>query len=135
MGACGGPAGTPEEALAAWLHAAEVAAESKQRATLVNLISPAYTDARGNDRDAIDRRLRLYFLRQNEIALLTRIEDIAISGGSAAVMTVTAAMAGTNSGTFGLSADAWRFELELEADDDEWLLIGARWGELGQELR
>jgi hypothetical protein len=133
--ACGGPPGTPEQALSDWLTRAELAAEEKNRAALTGMISGAYADARGNDRAAIDRLLRLYFLRQREVALLTRIDDIRLQGSSAAFMTVSVGMAGTNSGTFGLTADAYRFEFELEADGDEWLLIGARWGEIGRELR
>ena len=37
-------------------------------------------------------------------------------------------------GVFGLDADAYRFNLELEYDDGQWLLIGARWGQLVGEL-
>lgn len=132
---CGGSQGTPEEALRAWVERAGQAAGEKDRGTIVDMISPSYADARGNDRDAIDRMIRVYFLRQRDIALLTTINDIAVRGGTAAVVDVTAGMAGTNSGTFGFRADAYRFELELEVHDGEWLLIGARWGELGGDLR
>ena len=48
---------------------------------------------------------------------------------------MTVGMAGTNDSVMGLSADAYRFELELEKDADEWQLISARWGELGEEMR
>ena len=41
-------------------------------------------------------------------------------------------MAGTHDGTFGFSAEAFRFEMEFELDD-EWLLTSARWGELGED--
>ena len=34
----------------------------------------------------------------------------------------------------GIRADAYNFELELENTDDEWMLIGARWGEVGGDL-
>lgn len=132
---CSGPRGTPDDALRAWVERAERAAGEKDRGTLVDMISPSYADARGNDRDAIDRMIRVYFLRQRDIALLTTINDITVRGDTAAVVDVTAGMAGTNSGTFGFRADAYRFELELEAHDGEWLLIGARWGELGGDLR
>jgi len=44
-------------------------------------------------------------------------------------------MAGTNNNAFGIDADAYKFELELQKPDDEWLLIGARWGDLGGNLR
>jgi hypothetical protein len=133
--ACGGPAGSPQDALRDWLAGAEAAAEAKDRDALVGLISPAYVDARGHDRDAIDRMFRVYFLRQRDVGLLTDIKEIALSGDSAATMTVTVGMAGTNSGTLGFSASAYRFELDLEVHDDEWMLIGARWGEMGQSIR
>ncbi|MEX0824162.1 MAG: hypothetical protein WD001_00940 [Woeseia sp.] len=135
VAACGGPRGTPEEALRAWVERAGQAAGEKDRGIIVDMISPSYADARGNDRDAIDRMIRVYFLRQRDIALLTTINDITVRGETAAVVDVTAGMAGTNSGTFGFRADAYRFELELEAHDGDWLLIGARWGELGGDLR
>ena len=44
-------------------------------------------------------------------------------------------VAGTHDGVMGFSADAYRFEFELEKDSDEWQLIAARWGELGDELQ
>ena len=43
-------------------------------------------------------------------------------------------VAGRNDGTFGFSADAYRFEMEFELDN-EWLLTSARWGEFGGDLR
>jgi len=79
--------------------------------------------------------LRIYFFRQNSIALLTSIDNITLMGETAAMVELTVGMAGTNSGVIGLNADAYRFEFELEKPDDEWLLIGARWGELGGEIR
>ena len=99
------------------------------------MISPAYADARGNDRDASTNILRAYFLRMNTIELLTAIEEINVIGDSAAEMLLTVGMAGTHDGVLGFSADAYRFSLELEKDGDDWLLISARWGELGEELR
>ena len=75
------------------------------------------------------------FLRQNRIALLPKIEDITIYDDTAGKIVMTVGMAGTNDGVLGFSADAYRFALELEKDADEWQLISARWGELGDELR
>jgi hypothetical protein len=98
------------------------------------MISPAYTDARGNSRDDIENLFRLYFLRQNKVALITRIEELSVFGDSAAELVLAVGMAGTNDGTFGFSADAYRFEMQFELQDDEWLLTSARWGELGDDL-
>ncbi len=98
------------------------------------MISPAYTDARGNSRDDIENMFRFYFLRQQSVALITRIEELNIYDDSAAELVLAVGMAGTSDGTFGFSADAYRFEMEFERDDDEWLLTSARWGEFGGDL-
>lgn len=134
LSGCGGPQAGPEEQLRQWVNAGQEAAESRERRDLLDLISPAYVDARGLDRDDVGDRLRVYFLRQHSIKLLTSIEEIRIFGDSAAEIELTVAMAGKNDSVFGFSADAYRFQLELERDGDDWLLISARWGELGEEL-
>lgn len=132
---CGGePAGTPEDAVRAWVDQGVELAKEKNRRGLVQMISPAYTDGRGNDRDAIEDMFRFYFLRAGDIALLTRIEDLVVHGDSAAELLLTVGMAGRSDGVLGFSADAYRFEMELEREGDDWLLIGARWAELGEEL-
>ena len=133
LAACGGPAEGPEQAISAWVSHGQELAEAKDRRALVYMISPQYNDARGNSRDDIENLFRFYFLRQQKVALLTRIEEINIFGESAAELVLLVGMAGRNDGTFGFSADAYRFEMEFELDD-EWLLTSARWGEVGGDL-
>lgn len=135
LSACGEPPPEPEQALRDWVRKGAELAEQKDRRGLVAMISPAYADARGNDRDAIEDRLRLYFLRAQRIELLARIESLQVHGDSAAELTLTVGMAGTDASVLGFSADAYRFEMELERQGDDWLLIGARWAELGEALR
>jgi len=135
LAACGGPSSAPEEQLRAWVAAGVDAAKDKNRRELVSMISETYVDARGNERGDIENLLRVYFLRQHKIALLTSIEQITVYADTAAKVEMTVGMAGTNDSVMGLSADAYRFELELEKDADEWQLISARWGELGEEMR
>ena len=135
LAGCGEPPTAPEEELRAWVEAGVEAAENKQRRALVDMMSSAYTDSRGYERDDIDQLLRAYFFRQDRIALLPRIEDITVYDDTAAKIVMTVGMAGTNDGVLGFSADAYRFAFELEKDADEWQLISARWGELGDELR
>ena len=98
------------------------------------MISPAYADSRGNSPDEIENLFRLYFLRQHSIALLTKIEAVRVFDNSAAELELTVGMASTNDGVLGFSADAYRFEMELERDGDDWLLISGRWGEVGGEI-
>jgi len=134
LSACGGPETGPEDQLRQWVNRGEEAVEAKQRRELIDMISPAYTDARGNDRGDIENILRVYFFRQNSITLLTKIAEIRVYGDSAAEVELTVGMAGQNDAVLGFSADAYRFQLELEREGDDWLLISARWGELGEEL-
>ena len=132
---CSEPASAPEEELRAWVDRGIDAAEAKERRKLMGMVAKAYVDARGNERDDIDGLLRVYFLRQNNITLLPKIEEITIYDETAGKIVMTVGMAGTNDGVLGFSADAYRFALELEKDANEWQLISARWGELGDELR
>jgi hypothetical protein len=67
--------------------------------------------------------------------LMSRIEALNIIGETAAELVLVVGMAATHDGTLGFSADAYRFEMELERQGDDWLLLGASWGELGGELR
>ncbi len=132
--ACGDPPTPPEAAVRAWVEEGQRLAEQQDRRGLMDLISPAYADARGNERGDIENMFRIYFLRQSSIKLLTSIEDVRVFGGDAAELDLTVGMAGANDGTFGFSADAYNFELELVRDDDDWLLISGRWGEVGGEV-
>lgn len=134
LGACGGPGVGPEEQLRQWVSAAEAAVEAKDRRAMLDLISPAYVAGVGWDRDEVGDMLRVYFLRQHSIELLTSIEEIRLYGDSAAEIDMTIGMAGTNDRAFGFSADAYNFQLELQRDGNDWLLIASRWGELGEEL-
>ena len=135
IGACGEPATEPEAEIRAWLQTAEEYAETEDRRGLVDLIAPAYSDTRGNRRDDIGNMLRVYFLRLDDVKLVTRVSDIRLYDDTAATVSLTAGMAAGNEGRFGFSADAYDFELELARMDGEWRLLSARWGETGRELR
>lgn len=132
--ACGEPEESPEREIRDWLARGESAAEDKDRRELLDMISPGYADARGNDRDQIGDLLRIYFFRQNSIALLVDIDEITVNADTAAIVNLRVGMAGTNAHAPGLSADAYTFEFELQKPDADWLLIGARWGSLGRDL-
>ncbi len=137
---CGTPPDDPEAELRAWVAAMESAAEQEDRGAFIRQVADAYTDARGNSRSDIDKLLRLYFLRTDRISLLTSIDTVSVFGGTAAEVVLTAGMAGATDSVLGFSADAYRFELELERQGDDgdyrdWKLLSARWGEMGESLR
>lgn len=131
---CGSRAVGPEEALRQWIADAEAAAEDLDHRAILAMVSQNYADARGNDRDSIDKLLRLYFLRQKSVELVMKIDELTVIDDSAGEILVTAAGIGTTTRALGVNADAYQFSLELEKDNDEWMLIGAQWGQLGQEL-
>ncbi len=133
--ACGGSASEPEEEIRAWVKQGQDAAEARDRRELVGMMAPSYSDARGHSRDDIEDMFRFYFLRQQKVALITRIEELEVYDGTAARLVLAVGMAGTDDSVLGFSADAYRFEMELERHDDEWLLMSARWGEFGGDLR
>ncbi|MDJ0747949.1 MAG: hypothetical protein QNJ11_00630 [Woeseiaceae bacterium] len=135
MAGCGDSPSEPEAELRAWVDAGIAFVEAKQRRAVVGMVSEAYADGRGNERSDLDKLLRVYFHRMNNIKLLPKIEEITIYGDTAAQLVLTVGMAGTNEGVLGFSADAYRFELEVEKDGTDWHLVSARWGELGDELR
>lgn len=132
---CGGSEESPEEAVRAWVDRGVEAARNKDRRALVDMVSPSYTDGRGQDREDLGNLLRFYFLRQEKVAFVSRIENLAVHGDSAADLVVLVGMAGTNdTSALGFSADGMRFEMELVRDGDDWLLLSARWGRPGSEV-
>ncbi|MEX2126521.1 MAG: hypothetical protein WD795_21685 [Woeseia sp.] len=134
VGACT-PSPEPEEAVRLWVNDAQAAVEEQDRNGLMEMISESYVDARGNDRSDLEQMLRIWFLRNRNAVVVSRIDDLTVVGDTAAHVLLTVGMAGTGDGVLGLTADAWRFELELENGGDRWVLIGARWAELGEDLR
>lgn len=133
--ACSGPSTGPEGEIQSWLDRGIAAVEAKDRRMLLDMISPAYADARGYNRARIGDLLRVYFLRLNKIELLTTVNEITIMGDSAARVLLTAGMAGTKDSLLGFSADAYRFSFELEKRGGDWQLISARWAQIGKELQ
>jgi hypothetical protein len=132
---CGADQESPEAEVRAWLESAEAAAEARDRGALLDLVSDAYADGRGNDKEDIGNMLRFYFFRQQNVSLLTRVEELRLQGATAAHVSLFVGMAGTTNTAFGLRADAYNLELELASEDGDWRLIGARWGDIGGELR
>ena len=136
LAACSSRQGAPEDEIREWLERGERLAEEEDRRGLIDMISPAYADARGNGRDDLDDRFRLLFLRTEPMTLLTRVEEITVIDGSAAEVELDVGMAGRDDlSALGYNASAYRFELELMHDGDVWQLISARWGAVGGELR
>lgn len=126
---CGGVS-DPEAEIRARLATAVEAAEARDAGFFGDLLGPAYRDARGNDRDEVVRRVRGYFIANQRIEIVSRVDEVRLEGSDAARAVVHAGILGQRSGAQllgGVDADLYRFELELVNNDGEWQIIGANW--------
>jgi hypothetical protein len=120
----------PETEIRALLAAAEEAAEARDVGFFAALVGESYRDARGNDRDALVRTLRGYFVANQRVEVVSRVDEVVVEGRDAARATVHAGLVGQRAGAAllgGLDAELYRFDLELVNDEGEWRIIGARW--------
>ena len=125
---CG--AGDPETEIRALLAAAEEAAEGRDTGFFGDLVGSAYRDAQGNDREQLLRMVRGYFIANQRIEIVSRVDEVVLEGADAARAVVHAGMLGQRSGGelfAGVDADLYRFELELVNDGGDWQIIGADW--------
>lgn len=125
-----------EAEIRALFAAAERAAEARDAGFFGDIVGEGYRDSRGNDRAELVRTLRGYFIVNQRIEVVSRVDEIVLEGGDAARAVVHAGMLGQRSDgdlLAGVNADLYRFEIELVNDDGEWQIIGANWdGALGE---
>ncbi len=120
--------GDPETEIRALLAAAEKAAEERDAGFFADAIDTSYRDARGNDRDGLIRSIRGYFIANQRIEIVSRVDEVVLEGTDAARAVVHAGMVGQRAGATlvdGVGADLYRFELELVNEGGDWRIIGA----------
>ena len=126
--AAGCGASDPEAEIRALLAAAEEAAEARDGGFFGDLVGSGYRDSRGQDRTELLRTLRGYFIANQRIEIVSRVDEVRLEGADAARAVVHAGLAGQRSGAAllgGVDADLYRFELELVNEGGEWQVIGA----------
>ena len=119
----------PETELRALVAAAAQAAEERDGGFFRGLIDRGYRDSRGNDRDAMLNLVRGYLLTHSNIEIISRVEEVTLSGVDAAEIVLQAAIVGQRAGQrlLGVDGRMYRIELELVRDGD-WRVIGASYG-------
>ena len=128
LNACGSDDPTAE--LRELIESTEIAAEERQTSHFRGLLSARYTDGRGNDRERMIDIIRGYFLTQQSLEVVTRINSIVLSGADAAEVTLLAGVLGQSAGASllsGLDGRLYDLELELVQDGGDWQIIGAHW--------
>jgi len=134
LAACGREP-SAEERIREVIAAAETAAEARDLSDVMALVSDRYSDLRGQDKAAIRDLMRGYFLINQSIHLLLRIEDLEFPANNMARARVTVGMLGrqdAGGNDWSLAADVYEFEIRLLNEDDEWRLISAEWVRAGR---
>jgi hypothetical protein len=120
---------SPEQQVRAVIESMELAAEERDVGDLLEHVSANYRDAQGQDRAEAARYARGYFVVNQSIHLLTRIESLEFPAPDEARLKLQVGMAGRGAGQGGanLSADLYDFDVVLVREDDEWKVSYADW--------
>jgi hypothetical protein len=130
LAGCGAPEQSPEARIKALIAEAEAAAEARDVSALKDLVSGAYRDRRGYDRQTVLRVAQGLFIRNQKIYLLTIIRNLETEGESASAR-ILAAMAGrpieSVQSLVNIRAELMRFDVELAREDGHWRVRSADW--------
>lgn len=127
LAGCGTP-DSPETRVRAVIAAAEQAAEARDVSAVMELVSPAYADADGRQAVELSRYLRGYFIANQSLHLLTRIDSLEFPARDVAEVAVTIAMVGREAeaeSAWHVAADVHSFRLTLMEEDGDWRVTHA----------
>ena len=125
-----GERGNPESQVRAVIAEAERAAEARDLAGLMALVSPGFQDGQGGDREELKRSLRGYLVMHPSVHLLTRVESLKFPYEDYARVRLTVGALGRESEaetTFDVAADVHVVALELRLEGDDWRVVRAEW--------
>ena len=130
--ACSPEPDSPEARIRALLDRAELGAEEKNVDVMMELVSLDYKDTTGRRKHNIHGILAFYFLRNQSIHLLTRVQEITFPEPEQSEVTVLVAMAGrpieSAADLVGIRSSLYRFDFALKDEGDgDWKVYGAEW--------
>ena len=129
LSGCGDP-DSPEQRVRSVIAEMEIAAEARDVGDVTQWLAPHYRDAHGNSVDDIARALRGYFIGNQSVHLLTRIQEITFPNEDEARATVLVGMVGRDAAAanaWDLAAELYEFEIALLYLDEEWRVSWAEW--------
>ena len=128
LAACADDA-SPEQQVRAVIESMELAAEARAVGDLLEHISASYRDAQGQDRAEASRYARGYFVANQSVHLLTRIESLEFPSPDEARVKLQVGMAGRagEPGSASVTADLYDFDLALVREGGEWKVSYADW--------
>jgi hypothetical protein len=120
---------TPESQVRSVIERMEVACFGRDLSGILEHVSKNYRDDYGNGREELGRIVRGYFIVNQSIHLLTRIEDLTFPAEDEARVKIVVAMVGRDaaaSNAWNLAAELNTFDVVLVREDDEWKVTWAR---------
>jgi hypothetical protein len=129
LGGCGTEA-TPEARVKAVIMAGEAAAEERDLAGLLDLVSDDFRDDRGGGREELKQYLRGYLVMHQSVHLLTRVDSIEFPYRDYARVQLTVGTLGreaAGAAAFDVAGDVYEVALELRLEGDEWKVTRAAW--------
>jgi hypothetical protein len=129
LGGCGDE-GTPETRVKAVIAAGEAAAEARELAGILDLVSDDFRDDRGGGREELKQYLRGYLVTHTSVHLLTRIGSIEFPYRDYARVQLTVGTLGREAAAatgFDVAGDVYDVALELQLEGDEWKVTRAAW--------
>ncbi len=129
LAACGDDT-SPEQQVRELIERMELAAEDRDVDDVVALLSTQYRDAYGNGPEEVGRAVRGYFIANQAIHLLTRVQGISFPQNDEARASVLVGMVGREAdaaSAWNLAADLYEFEITLLREDGEWKVSWAEW--------
>lgn len=122
LAACSAP-DTPDTQVRKAIDAIEQAAEARDLSGVTDHVSEHFRDAEERDLQALAQYVRGYFIVNQSIHLLTRIESIEFPTPDEARAEVTVAMVGREaaaSDAWNLAGQIYDFDVTFMREDDEW---------------
>ena len=122
LSGCSDPA-SPEQQVRHVVEQMELAAEARDIGELMQHVADEYRDANGQDRAELSRYVRGYFVANQSIHLLSRIEKLDFIADDEARAIVRVGMAARETeanGAPGLDAVLYKFDVVVRRYDDGW---------------
>lgn len=122
---------SPETQVRRTIDAMEQAAEARDVGDLMEHVGDDFRDSYGQSRDQLRRYLHGYFIANQSVHLLVRVDEIEVPAPDEALVRMTVGMVGREAdaaNAWNLAADVQDFEITMRKDGDDWKVLYAKRG-------
>jgi hypothetical protein len=129
LGSCG-RSDSPQTQIRRAIDAMETAAESRDVGDVLAFVSTEFRDQYGEGRDELSRYLRAYFIANQSLHLLTRINSIELPAADEARVKVTVGTVSREAdatAAWNLAVDVHDFDVTMRKEGQEWNVTFVKW--------